>query len=368
MSRWPTKPLGDIATVQWGNTSITKASYADNGFTAFSATGPDGFLPSYEHDEDGIVLSAIGADCGKCFFASGKWTAIKNTITITQPKNELCSLPYLFYFLNNKDLWPKRGGGQPFVSQGDARKVAVPMPPLPKQEQIVKLLDRSDELQKLRFQADQRTAALIPALFYEMFGNPDSNAKGWPMARLGDLILPTEQRDPRENPTRKFFYVDIASVDNKAKAIFESKEIIGSDAPSRARKVIRTGDVIVSTVRPNLNAVACIPSSLDNQICSTGFSVLRPSEKITSEYLFALTTSSFFVDCLVAKTTGANYPAVNDGEVKDVPVAVPPIPLQKDFAMRANEIRDLKAAQAASRNRIEDLFQSLLHRAFNGEL
>src|SRR6266849_674598 len=98
--------------------------------------------------------------------------------------------------------------------------------------------------------------------------------KQWPTMRLGDLLLPTEQRDPRENPSEEFSYVDIASIDNQSKTIIAAKRIIGADAPSRARKVIREGDVIVSTVRPNLNAVSVVPTNLDNEICSTGFSVL----------------------------------------------------------------------------------------------
>jgi len=168
MKRWPKRPLGDIAQVNWGDTSLTKASYVSEGFPAFSATGEDGFLQSYAHEDMGIVLSAIGANCGKCFLAEGRWTAIKNTITITAPNPELCNLPYLFYFLNNQDLWPKRGGGQPFISQGDAKKVQVPMPPLVEQERIVKLLDEADDLRKLRAQADHNSAALIPALFHSM--------------------------------------------------------------------------------------------------------------------------------------------------------------------------------------------------------
>src|SRR5438105_3663390 len=120
--------------------------------------------------------------------------------------------------------------------------------------------------------------------------------KRWPTKPLGELVRRTEQRDPRENPTEEFCYVDIAGVDNERKVIVASKQLVGADAPSRARKVIREGDVIVSTVRPNLNAVALVPNKLDNQICSTGFSVLRPSEKVMSSYLYAFVRSPLFID------------------------------------------------------------------------
>jgi type I restriction enzyme, S subunit len=81
----------------------------------------------------------------------------------------------------------------------------------------------------------------------------------YPQAQIGQLCLPTEQRDPRDTPDRPFKYVDISSVDKDLKAIVQTQEVIGKDAPSRARKVISADDILVSTVRPNLNAVAIVP-------------------------------------------------------------------------------------------------------------
>lgn len=75
----------------------------------------------------------------------------------------------------------------------------------------------------------------------------------------------------------------VGSIDRVAKSIVETQEIEGSAAPSRARKAIRAGDVLVSTVRPNLNAVAVVPDHLDGEIASTGFAVLRPKRQGLSE-------------------------------------------------------------------------------------
>ena len=186
----------------------------------------------------------------------------------------------------------------------------------------------------------------------------------WPTKPLGELVLPTEQRDPKEIPTKEFYYVDIASVDNETKAIVETKRIRGADAPSRARKVIRRGDVIVSTVRPNLNAVALVPDNLDNQICSTGFSVLRPSSNVTSGYLFAVVRSPFFIDCLVARTRGANYPAVNDGEVKDVPIPVPHLAEQERIVKLLDEADELRKLRAQADRRTADIIPALFYDMF----
>ena len=188
--------------------------------------------------------------------------------------------------------------------------------------------------------------------------------KRWPTKPLGELILPTEQRDPRLKPAEEFSYVDIAGIDNEAKAIAATKRIVGAEAPSRARKVIRNGDVIVSTVRPNLNAVALVPTTLDNQICSTGFSVLRPSDEVLSGYLFAFTRSPFFIDSLVARTTGANYPAVNDGEVKGVPVPVPPLAEQERIVKLLDEADELRKLRAVADRRTATIIPALFHEMF----
>jgi type I restriction enzyme, S subunit len=137
---WARVPLESVAQCDWGNTTLTKAAYRDEGVTAFSATGPDGLVKDAEHDGEGIVLSAIGANCGKCFFAGGQWTAIKNTITIV-PKSEVALARFMFFQLNRRELWPKRGGSQPFIGLGDTRELAVSVPPLNEQRRIVAKLE-----------------------------------------------------------------------------------------------------------------------------------------------------------------------------------------------------------------------------------
>jgi type I restriction enzyme S subunit len=158
--------------------------------------------------------------------------------------------------------------------------------------------------------------------------------------------------------------VDIASVDNETKVIVAAKRMTGADAPSRARKVIHKGDLIVATVRPNLNAVALVPDNLDNQICSTGFSVFRPSEKVLSKYLFAFVRSQVFIDYLVARTTGANYPAVKDGEVKDAPIPVPPLQEQERIVKLLDQADELRKLRVQAARRATALIPALFHEMF----
>ena len=124
---WEVQKLGDLADISWGDTSTTKASYVQEGYAAYSASGSDGKLDHYDFDRTGIVLSAIGAQCGKTWLAHGKWSCIKNTIRFWS-KDERASTEFLFIATEGQDFWPRRGAAQPFISQGDAKRIDVLTP------------------------------------------------------------------------------------------------------------------------------------------------------------------------------------------------------------------------------------------------
>ena len=142
---WKLSPLGDIASVNWGNTSLTKNNYTEIGFPAFSAAGNDGLVSNAEHTSTGVVLSAIGARCGRTFLTPQKWTAIKNTITILSDDQDI---RFLYQVFNFDEVWNKSGGAQPFISLGDARKTLILHPPLPEQKKIASILTSVDEVIK----------------------------------------------------------------------------------------------------------------------------------------------------------------------------------------------------------------------------
>jgi restriction endonuclease S subunit len=124
---WEVRKLGTLADISWGDTSTTKASYVEQGYAAFSASGLDGKLDHYDFDRTGIVLSAIGAQCGKTWLARGKWSCIKNTIRFWST-DERVSTEFLFIATEGQDFWPRRGAAQPFISQGDAERIDILTP------------------------------------------------------------------------------------------------------------------------------------------------------------------------------------------------------------------------------------------------
>lgn len=141
---WTEKTLKEVTVCSWGNTEITKSKYVDSGYLAYSASGADGLLEWFEHDRSAVILSAIGAQCGKTWFAEGKWTAIKNTIWLKADNNELLD-KYLFYLSNKEHFWQIRGQAQPFISLGDVKKTKVLLPPLTEQKTIVEIISSFDE-------------------------------------------------------------------------------------------------------------------------------------------------------------------------------------------------------------------------------
>ena len=136
--------LGDYTDLTWGDTNTTKNSFVSNGYLAYSASGPDGMLDHFDFEREGIILSAIGADCGKTWFATGKWSCIKNTIRFWSVSEKLDNR-FLYFATREKDFWPRRGGAQPFIPQGEARNCSIPLPPLSLQFSFVEIAEQADK-------------------------------------------------------------------------------------------------------------------------------------------------------------------------------------------------------------------------------
>lgn len=142
-----------------------------------------------------------------------------------------------------------------------------------------------------------------------------------PVRAVADIVK--SKRDPTRWPDRPFMYVDIASVDVVTGGITNPQELIGEEAPSRARKVIHAYDIVISTCRPTRGAIAVVPEELHGQICSTGFSVVRCKNGVNPFYLhFALRLAST-AEQFRKWSTGSSYPAILDEDVEKTLVPVP---------------------------------------------
>ena len=178
---WHEVSLKQICDVDWGNTKLTKSSYvADGKFLAVSAAGADGLIDYYEHEANVPVLSAIGAQCGRMFYPGERFTAIKNTITLT-PKDNMADGKFLYYLFTSVEL-PQRGAGQPFISKGDIESFKVSIPEsLKEQREIVEQLDNSfAEINALEGNLklnDKYIEQLLQSILSLPFNKPQNNSE-----------------------------------------------------------------------------------------------------------------------------------------------------------------------------------------------
>ncbi len=182
---------------------------------------------------------------------------------------------------------------------------------------------------------------------------------------IGEECEKTSNRNPRSESDEEFVYIDISSVDNTRKEIVQTQNLLGRDAPSRARKEVSTGDVIVSTVRPNLNAIALVPPEYNQQIASTGFCVLRPSKSLNSRFLFYLVQSKKFVNYLSRNARGASYPAVTDKVVKSFEFLLPPLEKQEELVELLDFVYNMKKRKYVVKEDTEKIIQSIFYKLFS---
>lgn len=181
------------------------------------------------------------------------------------------------------------------------------------------------------------------------------------MVPIGDLVVPPNTWNPtRVNGDATFTYIELASVDQNSKVIASPRQVLVREAPSRARQVVADRDVLVSTVRPNLNAVALVPPSLDTAIASTGFCVLRPNPtKLDSSYLFHWVKTPEFISHMVRRATGASYPAISDRTVLASEIPLPPLPEQRRIAAILDQADALRSSRRTASDHLDWLAHSI---------
>lgn len=193
---------------------------------------------------------------------------------------------------------------------------------------------------------------------------------GWCHATIGDLIAPFENANPSHSDRDTFQYVDIDAIDNGEHRITNVKGLPTSKAPSRARKVIRTGDVLISLVRPYLKNIAIVPDELDEQWASTAFCVCRPYSGLDSRFFYYMFLQNDFLNAL--PTYGDSPPSGHDDDLLATKINLPPADEIVRIADRIDELlTDLSAGVAALERVKRNLSRyraAVLHAAVTGRL
>ena len=196
---------------------------------------------------------------------------------------------------------------------------------------------------------------------------PYTPPAGWAWVRIRHVTSDRGQI----TPDKDFTYIDVTAINKEVGCVADAKVLSPLDAPSRARKMVRTGDVLYSCVRPYLLNIAVIERDIvPSPIASTAFAVLNGFGLVLSKYLWIALRSPFMVECVEAKMRGQAYPAINDSDFAILPLPLPPLAEQHRIVAKVDELMALcdrlEAAQAERECRRDRLAAASLNRLNNG--
>lgn len=192
----------------------------------------------------------------------------------------------------------------------------------------------------------------------------------WQRVTLRSVCKPTRIWNPLREPRDEFWYVDVSAVSRESLAICSPQRVKATQAPSRARKIIQTGDAIFATVRPTLRRIAFVEEQFNNQIASTAFCVVRADkQKAVPRFLYYALQTDFLNEEVAKFQSGASYPAVNDKDVLSQSISLPPKPEQEKISavlwkvQRAIEVEEklVAAARELKQSAMRQLFTHGLH-------
>lgn len=193
--------------------------------------------------------------------------------------------------------------------------------------------------------------------------------EGWVWCRLGGIYYNLGQKKPE----KRFTYIDVSAIDKEHGIISDNFEILEPEnAPSRARKIVKKGTVIYSTVRPYLLNIAIVDGDFNPMpIVSTAFAVMYPFEVVLNKYLFYYLRSKPFVEFVESKMVGMAYPAISDSQLNMGLFPLPPLNEQKRIVAKVDELMrlcdELEEQLRQSKEESERLMQAVLREAFEGK-
>lgn len=364
-----TQRLADFCTiVAGGRRGWSGLHFVESGFPAFGAGGMNGFLPEAEFAQPGIVLSSIGARCGKCFIAAGQWSSLANTQLIF-PDPATCDVRFLWYQLNDEARWPRSGTAQPFIKPSAVKSHQVFLPPIEEQRRSAAVLDAADALRTKRRQALAKLDTLTQSIFIDMFGHPRAAVRRALPSRLGDCVhlfsgstLPAGSEFAEQ--TNGYALVKVSDLARSGNDKFLASTREWTALPGPSASTCPPGSVVFpkrgGAIATNRKRVAVRPSILDPNLMGAA----PREESVTSEFLF---TWFSFLD-LESIQSGSSVPQLNKKDLEPIPIVVPGLAAQERFSEAAAEIDRGRLAMASSLDQIESLFASLQQRVFRGEL
>ena len=319
---------------------------------------------------------------------------------------------FLFYVLVSKDFIgtinaATYGAKMPRADWEIVGHQPLPLPPINVQCRIVRLLDEKierigaliDKKRELLDRLAEKRQALITRAVTEGlraettlktehlsdYSLKDRGAAG-EVGRMNDLLIPLgwsskklkylatyndEVLPENTSEEKEIDYVEISGI-SLSRGIEEIQRMPFGSAPSRARRKVRSGDILISTVRTYLRAIAKIDHASPDLIVSTGFSVVRPNEDVDSGYLGWAVKSERFVSEVVARSVGVSYPAINSSELVNIEMPLPALDKQRRIARFLDEeavrVDELAVRIGESIERLEEYRSALIAACVTGQV
>lgn len=327
-SKIPYLKLKEIAKIERGKSSSTKTTEGPYPLvlTAEELKTSDHF--DFEGDAICVpLISATGhgkASVKRVHRMTGQF-ALANLLVAIFPKKDVLHRNYLYWvFMSGLDQLAglMSGAANVGMKKEDLEEFHIPVPSIEIQKQIA---DELDGYKNIIDGSKQVISSYEPNILI------DNN---WKVVDLKDIVkINLSTSDPVSAfGKNNFYYIDIGSVENRTGRYSLDNLISPSEAPSRARRKVKNGDVLLSTVRPNSKAFAYLTDIPDNTLASTGFAVLTPTNKINGKFLHSILFSNFVQIQMIERMGKGAYPSINQTDVENLKIPLPSLEIQNQIA------------------------------------
>lgn len=365
---WTYKKLNEVCDKSSSNVVINKLDDNNGDYPLFGASGLVKNVDFYHQDKPYIGIVKDGAGVGRVNTYPA-YSSLVGTMQYIFPKEE-CLLNYVKYFLVKLDLSHCVSGATiPHIYFKDYGKELIPVPPLSTQLSIVSELDKISELIRLKKEQLKDYDNLAQSIFYEMFGDPVVNEKGWEVKKLGEVAM--IKTGPFGSMLHKEDYItggiplinpmhiqNFKAVPDKYFTISKEK------AAELCDYQLKINDVIFAR-RGDIGRCAVISDKEAGYLCGTGSLFVRFERKLSSIYTMYVVRTTSFIKELVSKAKGATMLNLNSSTMENLRFPIPPLPLQQAFAQRIELIEQQKAEIQSTIADLETLLASRMQYWFD---
>ncbi len=257
------------------------------------------------------------------------------------------------------------GANLPRLDPGLLEEFEITLPSLSEQRRIAGVLEQADRLRRTRRYALELSDSFLPAAFRQLFGDPLSATRRFPVCELGEVTKFIDYRGIAPNKVERG--VRLVTARNVKRGTFdiEPQEFIPTEEYESwmTRGMPKPGDVLFTTEGHTLGSAAQLPV-FEKIALAQRLIALQPREKLGSEFLLHLILSGWFQSEVGKRSTGSAARGISSKQLGEIPIPLPPLALQQQFASLVARHERLRAVQREALRQAEHLFQSLLHRAF----